>query len=259
MKNNTFIVILAAALLAVLPGARAAAAEEARDIVARADAPFLGSRIYAVSTMTITRSGQARPAMELESYTMTVEGREASLTVYRAPAKMKGTAYLMIGDDLWVRFASTGRTRKLSSSARKNAAGGSDFSYYDMGDSGRGIAGDYEARLEDRNASVAGSRCYRIALIPKAGKDVPYERLTAYISHDDYRYLKIDYTQDGADIKSLTFSDYRRLQDRNYPFRYVMESHVKPTSTEVVTTSLEFDSPRVKAGLFTVPYLEQIR
>ena len=115
--------------------------------------------------------------------------------------------------------------------------GGSDFSYYDMGDSGRGIAGDYEARLEDKNASFEGSRCYKIALIPKAGKDVPYEKLTAYISQEDYR----------------------RLQDRDYPFRYVMESHVKPTSTEVVTISLEFDSPRVEAGLFTVPYLEQIR
>ena len=259
MKPNPLIAILSTALLTLLVPVHEAGADEAADIVARADAPFLGSHIYAVSTMTITRGGQARPAMELESYSMPLEGREASLTVYRAPAKMKGTAYLMIGDDLWVRFASTGRTRKLSSSARKNAAGGSDFSYYDMGDSGRGIAADYEARLEDKNASFEGSRCYKIALIPKAGKDVPYEKLTAYISQDDYRYLKIDYTQDDADIKTLTFSDYRRLQDRDYPFRYVMESHVKPTSTEVVTISLEFDSPRVEAGLFTVPYLEQIR
>jgi hypothetical protein len=258
MKTNR-LVLLPIILLAALAPARRAAAEEAGDIVARADAPLLGSRIYALSTMTITRSGEARPAMELESYSMTVEGREAALTIYRAPAKMKGTAYLTMGDDLWVRFASTGRTRKLSSSARKTAAGGSDFSYYDMGDSGRGIAEDYEPMLEDENVSVAGRRCYRIALIPRAGRDIPYEKLTAYISHDDYRYLKIDYTQDGAEIKSLSFSDYRRVDGRDYPFRYVMESRVRPSSTEVVTSLVEFDSPRVEAGLFTVPYLEQVR
>jgi hypothetical protein len=252
-------VLLAAVLLAALAPARRAAAEEAGDIVARADAPLLGSRIYVLSTMTITRSGESRPAMELESYSMTVEGTEAALTIYRAPAKMKGTAYLTMGDDLWVRFASTGRTRKLSSSARKNAAGGSDFSYYDMGDSGRGISEDYEPVLEDGSVSVAGRRCYRIALIPRAGRDIPYEKLTAYISHDDYRYLKIDYTQDGAEIKSLSFSDYRRVDGRDYPFRYVMESRVRASSTEVVTTLVEFDSPRVEAGLFTVPYLEQVR
>jgi hypothetical protein len=263
MKTNKQVlpaaVLLAAVLLAALAPAQSAAAEEAADIVARADAPYLGGRIYGLSTMIITRAGEARPAMELESYAMTVEGRDASLTIYRAPAKMKGTAYLMIDDDLWVRFASSGRTRKLSSSARKNAAGGSDFSYYDMGDSGRGIAADYETLLEDDRASVGGIRCYRVALIPRAGKDIPYERLTAYISYEDYHYLKIDYTQDGAEIKSLTFSDYRRVDGRDYPFRYVMESHVKPSSTEVVTTLVEFDSPRVEAGLFTVPYLEQVR
>jgi hypothetical protein len=251
--------VLAALLLAALIPAGPAAAEEAAEIVVRADAPFLGSRIYAISTMTITRAGKARPAMELESYSMTAEGRDLSLTVYRAPAKMKGTAYLMIDDDLWVRFASTGRTRKLSSSARKNAAGGSDFSYYDMGDSGHGMAEDYEARLEDDRADVNGIRCYRIVLIPKAGKEIPYEKLTAYISRENHRYLRIDYTQDGAEIKSLVFSDYRRVDGRDYPFRYVMESRVKPSSTEVVTTLVEFDSPRVDEGLFTVPYLEQIR
>jgi hypothetical protein len=258
MKTNKPILLAALLLAALIPAPRTAA-EEAADIVARADAPFLGSRIYGVSTMTITRGGKARPPMELESYSMTIEGRDASLSVYRGPAKMKGTAYLTIGDDLWVRFASTGRTRKLSSSARKNAAGGSDFSYYDMGDSGRGIAADYETRLEDDKATVAGVRCYRIALTPRAGKDIPYEKLTAYISRENYRYLKIDYTQDGAEIKSLLFSDYRRVDGRDYPFRYVMESRVKPSSTEVVTTLVEFDSPRVDEGLFTVPYLEQIR
>jgi len=257
--RNTKPLALAALLLAVLIPARRAAADEAAEIVARADAPLLGSRIYGVSTMTITRAGKARPAMELESYSMTVEGRDLSLTVYRAPAKMKGTAYLMIDDDLWVRFASTGRTRKLSSSARKNAAGGSDFSYYDMGDSGQGMAEDYEARLEDDKAIADGIRCYRITMVPKAGKEIPYDKLTAYISRENYRYLRIDYTQDGAEIKSLTFSDYRTVDGRDYPFRYVMESRVKPSSTEVVTSLVEFDSPRVDEGLFTVPHLEQIR
>jgi hypothetical protein len=235
------------------------AADSAREIVETADEPFRGTRIYSLSQMTVYRSGEARPTLELESYSMREDGKELSLSLYLGPARMKGTAYLMIEDDLWVRFASTGRIRKLSSSAKKNSAGGTDFSYYDMADSGQGFAEDYTMQLDGENENIQGERCYRITLLPLPGSDIPYEKVVCYITQKEYRYLRLEYYEDGARIKTLSFSDYRNTDGRNYPFRYEMENHTQPSRTEVIVKTVEFDSPKVEQSMFSVPYLHRIK
>ncbi len=247
------------ALLIVIGSAQMVQAEDALDIVRKADAPFIGSKIYSISEMTVYRSGKARPTMEVESFTMDKNDKDHSLTIYKKPARMKGTAYLMIGDDLWVKFASTGRTRKLSSSAKKNSAGGTDFSYNDMGESSKGMSAKYNVTMENRNARFDGEKCYEISFSPKPGSEGTYEKLVAYISKENYHYLKIDYFEAGANIKTLTFSDYRTVGGRDYPFQYVMESHTKPSKTEVVTSKVEFNSLKVQERYFNTSYLEKIK
>jgi hypothetical protein len=234
-------------------------ADSAREIVDKADEPFRGTKIYSLSEMTVYRSGEARPTLELESYSLREDGKELSLSLYLGPARMKGTAYLMIDNDLWVRFASTGRIRKLSSSAKKNSAGGTDFSYYDMADSGQGFAEDYTMQLDGENAEIRGQRCYQITLTPEPGSDIPYEKVVCYITRKEYRYLQLEYYQDGARIKTLSFSDYRNQDGRSYPFRYEMENHTKPSRTEVSVKIVEFDSSKVEQSMFSVTYLRRIK
>ncbi|MQY76474.1 MAG: outer membrane lipoprotein-sorting protein, partial [Spirochaeta sp.] len=205
------------ALLIVIGSAQMVLAEEALEIVKKADGNLIGNKIYSISEMTVYRSGKARPTMEVEGFSMAKNGEDYSLSIYRKPAKMKGTAYLMIGDDLWVKFASTGRTRKLSSSAKKNSAGGTDFSYADMGESSQGISAKYNVRMENSKATVAGDKCYEISFHPQEGTEGVYEKLVAYIAKESYRYLRIDYYEAGAVIKSLTLSDYRQVAGRDYP------------------------------------------
>ncbi len=232
-------------------------AQTAQEIVDRADEAFQGDRVYSTSSMTVYKSGEAQAVQKIESYTMEKAGKTYSLSVYTAPRRMKGTANLMIEDDLWVRFGSTGRTRKLSSSAKKNSAGGSDFSYADMGDGGQGLSEKYTPQLTGEN-TVEGERCYEIELIANAS-DAPYEKMVVYITKDNYRYLKIEYFENNANIKSMTFYDYKTVNGTDYPFRYIMESHTKPSVTEVIVDIFEIDSSKVKDRMFTTGYLESIR
>lgn len=232
-------------------------AESAQEIVDRADQAFQGERVYSTSSMTVYKSGEAQPVQEMESYSMEKNGKTYSLSIYLAPRRMKGTANLMIEDDLWVRFSSTGRIRKLSSSAKKNSAGGSDFSYADMGDGGGGLAEKFTPVLTGEDP-VEGEPCYVIEL-KASDSDAPYEKMIVYITKDNYRYKKIDYFESGANIKSMTFSDYRTIDGKDYPFGYVMESHTKPSRTEVIVDIFEVNSPRVQDRYFTSGYLESIR
>lgn len=233
------------------------AAETAQDIVDKADAAFQGERVYSISRMTVYKSGEAQPVQEIESYTMEKDGKTFSLSVYTAPRRMKGTAHLMIEDDLWVRFGSTGRTRKLSSSAKKNSAGGTDFSYADMGDGGQGLSEKYSPSLAGEE-TVEGELCYIVEL-SASESDAPYEKMIVYISKDRYRYIKIDYFESNANIKSMTFYDYKTVKGTDYPFRYVMENHTKPSVTEVEVNAFEIDSSKVQDRFFTTGYLESIR
>jgi len=249
--------LIACVLVAVF--SPALPAEDAEEIVQKADNLMISTRTYSKSEMTVFRSGQPRPTMRVRSYDMRKGDKSFSLAVYEAPAKMRGTAYLTIGDDLWVRFGSTGRIRKLSSSAKKSSAGGTDFSYSDMGESGRGMADKYRAKMGKRNASFDGKSCWEIQLYPKPNAEGVYEKLIAFVSKENYHYLKIDYYEAGANIKTLLLEDYKEIGAKSYPNKITMKSHVKPSRTEVITTAIEFDSPEVRERYFTTSYLKRIK
>ena len=231
--------------------------QSAGEIIARADEKFTGDRIWSYSTLTIVRGGKTLPLQEMESFSQDRGEDYRSLTVYRAPARMKGTAYLMIDDDLWVRFSSTGRIRKLSSSARKNAAGGSDFSYADMGEGDDGIGEKYDLALGGTE-EAEGETCYVVEMTPKPGEDSPYEKVTAYVSVDSYRYLKMVYFEAGAPIKEMILTDYRAVGDKEYPFHVEMRSLTKDSVTVMETTEMEFGSSRVEERFFSTAYLQSI-
>lgn len=232
--------------------------QTAQEIVDSADSAFTGDRIFSSFTMIIYNGDEAQPAQAVESYSMELNGRSQSLTVYRAPRRMRGTAYLMIDDELWIRFASTGRIRRMSSSARTNSAGGSDFSYADMGEGNRGVSYDYSPDLDGEDR-IDGEDCYRIELLPRRDSGAVYERLVAFISKDTHRYLQIDYFEDGANIKSMFLSEYRESAGVFYPHLIVMESHVRPSRTVIRTEEFIINSDRVSERMFSTSYLESIR
>lgn len=229
----------------------------AQDIVDKADKAFKANNIYSVSTVTVYRGGKAQPAQEIEGYSMQKNGKSYSLSIYKTPERMKGTAMLMIDNDLWVRFASTGRVRKLSSSAKKNSAGGSDFSYADMGDSGQGLSVKYTPELAGKQ-KTGGVLCYKVKLGAK-DSDAPYRKLIVYIAIDNYRYIQVDYVEHDAIIKTMTLSDYRMIDGLNYPFKIIMVSHVKDSRTVIVTDRFESNSSKIKDRYFTTGYLQSIR
>ncbi|MBI9101543.1 MAG: outer membrane lipoprotein-sorting protein [Spirochaetales bacterium] len=231
-------------------------AESAEELLRAADDIFDIDQMYQKSTMTVVRNGRPQPVQTMESY-MLNEGDEAkSLTVFLAPARVKGTAYLTMGDDLWVRFGSTGRVRKLSSSAKKNAAAGSDFSYTDMGEGNKGYTDDYTSRM-DGSLVIEGDDCHRIILIPH--DDDGYEKVVAYIQKDNLRYRRLELWEDGAHIKTMSLEDYREQDGLVYPYVIRMVSRTRDSETIVETSVLEVNSLRVDAGMFTQSYLRNIR
>lgn len=233
-------------------------AQTAEEIIKKADSIFTGKRLYSKSNMVIYKGNDAQPLQEIESYSMSINGRDHSLSIYRKPDRLKGTAYLMIENDLWARFSSTKRIRKLTSSAKKNSAGGSDFSYADMGEGSKGLAEQYNCELLG-DKTINGTKCYFLSFTPKQDSDSPYEKLEVYVSRDDFCYIRVDYYDSNVNIKSMYLTDYRVIDGLNYPFRIEMKSHVKDSRSVIETTQIEFNSEKVQARFFSQAYLESIK
>lgn len=249
--------LMAVGLLCTLTAALSAQSADA--ILKEADRIFELDNVYTRSTLSITRSGRAQAPQEMESFeSNAADGTARSLTVFHAPARVDGTAYLTVGDELWVRFASTGRVRKLSSSAKKNSAAGSDFSYADMGDGSKTYSDQYEAVL-DGAERLDGTDCHRLILTPKTGERDLYEKLVVWITKDDSRYARIEYWEKDAAIKVMDLEDYRPLGSVNYPFRITMRSLARDSESVIETETMEFDSSKVQESFFTTAYLEDIR
>lgn len=229
---------------------------EAEEILAQADEVFTIDSLYQKSSMEIFRGSKAQPVQIMESYYLKEDGVGHSLTVFLAPKRMKGTAYLTVADDLWVRFASTGRVRKLSSSARENAAGGSDFSYADMGEGNDGYASRVSAKIIG-SVLIEGMECHRIEMIPTG--EHQYEKIIAAVTKDSHRYLQLELYDNGIHIKTMHLSDHRLVDTIHYPFIISMESMIGDSKTVITTMEIEPGSSKVKRNLFRTTYLKSLR
>jgi len=234
-------------------------AQDASALLSQADRIFELDKVYSKSTLTITRSGREQAPQVMEGYNFeAADGTARSLSVFLDPPRVAGTAYLMMGDDLWVRFASTGRVRKMSSSAKKNSAAGSDFSYADMGEGSQSFSVQYQG-VFDGEERINGIPCHRLVLTPRQGERDAYEKLTVWITKDDSRYLRIQYSNKGAPVKYMDLGDYRPVGGIEYPFRITMHSLARDSVSVVETQSMEFNSSKVEERFFNTAYLDSIR
>jgi len=250
------IITAAALLISVLT---AASAQDARGLLTVADKALELDGIYSRSSLEIIKNGKEQAPQVMDSFELDADdGTSRTLTVFLEPARVAGTAYLMVGDDLWVRFASTGRTRKMSSSAKKNSAAGSDFSYSDMGEGNKSFTSQYDP-VYDGTEKVDGLDCHRLVLTPRPGEDTDYEKLIVWISRESGQYRRIEYHQDGSPVKVMDMDDYRALGDVFYPYKMTMTSLTKKSVSIITTDLIEYDSPKVKDGFFTTSYLDTIR
>jgi len=250
---------LTAVIMMIFFTLTALSAQDARTLIARADKAFELDGIYSRSTLEIIKNGKEQAPQVMDSYELDdSRGISRSLTVFIEPARVAGTAYLMVGDDLWVRFASTGRTRKLSSSAKKNSAAGSDFSYSDMGDGSSSFTSRYEPAY-DGSEKIEGQDCHRLVLTPLPGEDSTYEKLIVWISKENDQYRRIEYHEDGSPVKVLDMEDYRETGGVLYPYKMTMTSLTKKSVSIITTDLLEQNSSKVRDGYFTASYLDSIR
>ncbi|MDI6870945.1 MAG: outer membrane lipoprotein-sorting protein [Bacillota bacterium] len=240
-------VVLALALVGAFP---ASAGElSADEILERVEAVRSGRQVSVRKMSLVDKSGQIR-TREIKIWSV---GTEKVLIRFLAPADVKGTGFLTVGDDMWLYLPAVGQVRRIASHMKRGSFMGSDFSYEDIGEAG--YRKTYKPKLVGTD-NVGGVPAYVLELLP--GKpETSYGRLKLWAEKETFVLRRVEfYNRQGVLLKVLTASDVELVDGRHVARKMVMESVADKHKTILETTEISFDTP-IPDSVFTDTYLER--
>ncbi len=165
-------------------------------------------------------------------------GADDEYMEFLAPKTIKGLRVLGRGDDNWVYFPSTGRTRKIAGKSKKESVQGvgGDFSYEDIG--GGTLEKKYDFRLMNDDAKT-----WVLEGMSKKPDSV-YSKIVITVDKTSSLTRKIEfYTREEGHYKDLVFADVKVLGGRETSTRMTMTNLSKESKTEVIIRAAEYDIP----------------
>ncbi len=223
-----------------------------REILDRVDDLYRGKSARGRMSMKVVTEHWTRE-MTLEFWS---QGKEKSLMRILSPRKEKGTTTLKNGDNIWNYLPKVKRTIKVPSSMMGGSWMGSHFTNDDLVKESR-MADEYDFKIsyEGRHDGV---EVVEIECTPKPDAAVVWGKVMVRVRRaDNQPLLMIYYDEDLEQARTLTFSDFKKMDDRLIPWTMRMVPIDKPDEyTEVRYDEVEFDV-NVKDGMFTLRSLQK--
>jgi outer membrane lipoprotein-sorting protein len=231
-----------------------AAAQDATELVRKADEHARGRTIQAEMTMQVIRPTYQR------AMTMTVWGRgtRESLVLITAPAKEKGIVYLKRGKEVWNWIPSVERTIKMPPSMMSQSWMGTDFTNDDLVKEAS-IVEDYTHTLRG-DSVIDGRPCHVVRMVPKPEAAVVWGHVLVWIDKQEHLMLHAQYfDEDGGLVNTMHASEVRLLGGRMLPALLEMLPADKPQHRTVIRySSIVFDAP-IADGFFTTQNMNRVR
>jgi outer membrane lipoprotein-sorting protein len=234
--NRGIPLVLAFLLTVSLPGS-AGCQESAAEIIDRVDRILRGESSHGTATMEVVTENWER-SMTMEIWSL---GTEYSLIRIAAPKSEEGTATLKAGDDIWNYLPRVDRTIKIPASMMMGAWMGSHFTNDDLVRESRLIE-DYDIEIAF-DGGREGVEVWEFELTPKPEAPVVWGSIRYQVRKADLMPLWARYyDEDGALVRTMTFSDFRMLGGRLVPVVMEVRPENKPNErTGVRYIELEFN------------------
>ncbi|MBE0654488.1 MAG: outer membrane lipoprotein-sorting protein [Bacteroidales bacterium] len=244
------IMILAACIILSL----AAQAQDASEIIRKADELMQGKSSYAEISMMIHRPKWER-SLKMKSWS---KGSEYALIYITEPAKEKGQVFLKREREMWNWLPSINRTIKIPPSMMMQSWMGSDLTNDDLVNQSS-IVNDYSHSILGKE-TLDGYECYKIELIPDEDAPVVWGKIHTWVSVKELYFLKTEYfDEDGFLVSTETMSNIRNVGDRNIPTKFtVIPEDEKDHFTVMEFESIRFNLP-IEDGFFSIQNMKNIR
>ena len=231
-----------------------ASAQEAREIVQKADAKVRGSSSQSAVTIQIIRPSWTRE-MRLKTWT---RGKDEVLILVTAPVKDKGIVYLKKGKEVWNWIPSIERNIKLPPSMMSQSWMGTDFTNDDLVKEASMVEDYVHSFIATE--FIDGRSCYKIQLLPKPEAAVVWGRVLLWIDKKDLMILHGEYfDESGQLVNTLHAADVRMLGGRLLPARMEMiPADKKGNKTVMIYEDLSFDMS-LPEKMFTTQYMPRVQ
>ena len=247
MKHLTFILIIW--LIALNSNA-----QNATEIVRKADQKMRGESNYAEMTMSIIRPDWTR---EISMKTWAL-GSEYSLILITGPARDKGVAYLKRGNEIWNWQPSIDRVVKLPPSMMSQSWMGSDFTNDDLVRESS-IVTDYTHTLLG-DTTIENRSAHKIELLPKENAAVVWGKILLYVSKDQYfQLLTKFYDEDMYLVNTMVGSDITQFDDREIPAKLtVIPADETGQKTVLEYQNIDFNI-NIDPSFFSIQKMKNLR
>lgn len=242
------------ALLLLQSGSMQSLAQNATDIVRKADEKMRGKTLIADVTIKTVR-----PDWERELGVKTwMKGSIYSMILITAPQKEEGTTFLKRGKEVWNWIPSVERTIKLPPSMMSQSWMGTDFTNDDLVKEASVIE-DYTHTITGEE-NMGGRNCYKIELLPKPQSAVVWGKVNIWIDKRDFLEMKSEFfDEEGSLVNVMTASNVRNTGGREIPTCFEMIPAGKPDNkTILIYNDVVFDSP-ISDDFFTTRNMKELR
>ncbi len=208
-------------------------APSATEIVRRGESLLRGRSSQMLTSMSVNRASYTR-----RLYLRTVSlGDSHSFIEIIKPIKEEGMVSLRIGGEIWNYLPKTDQIVRVPTSMLGQSWMGSDFTNDDLLKVSS-LANDYNHREVSRRGNEILIEC-----VPKPNEAVVWAKVNYRARARDWMPLKHEYFDgDGKLVRTLTFSDFQRLDDRTIPTTARLDSADRPGEfTEIHHDKALFD------------------
>lgn len=229
-NQRRYRLILILLVLAFMPRLVTAAEPDATAIIEKMTAAMYGDSSYAEMVMRIERPRYTRE-IALRAW---AKDRNYSLIFITAPARDRGTVYLMRERDIWTYDPRIDRITRLPSSMLAQSWMGSDFSNDDLIRDSDPVR-DYQHQLLGKE-DYQGDEAYVIDMVPRPDTPIVWGRVRVWVSSRNYLQLRAEhYDQRDELVNTMTFEQIARFGERDVPTRMTVIPADKQNERTILT------------------------
>ena len=251
MRVKTIFLVSATAMIFIVGSLRA---QDATEIMKKADQHMRGKTMYSEMTMKVVRPDWSRET-SMKSWS---KGADYSLILITAPARDKGTAFLKRKSEIWNWLPSVEKVIKIPPSMMMQSWMGSDFTNDDLIKESS-VVYDYTHKIVG-DSTMGGQDCYKLELIPKPDAAVVWGKLFVWVKKDEPIELRVEFYDEDLELVNIqTLSDIQTMGGRRIPTKFTItpvdkEGH----ATMLIFKAAEFDKP-IKDSFFSEQQMKRIR
>lgn len=209
------------------------------DIFKISEGKLKGETTQGSYSMTVTTPEYTR-SLDIEIFS---KGSDKSLVIIKSPPRDAGNKFLKIGKEFFTYLNATGTIMKLPPSMMLQSWNGSDLTNEELIRESS-LTEDYNLKLI-REENIGSELCLKIELTPKPTASTVWGRIYYWISKKENNPAYIQFYDEKSElIRTIKFSDVRKIDDRIIPSRWLIKNEKKKGyHTEFIYHNVMFNKP----------------